>query len=340
MQTFKLWMVCTGLLILGMVFIGGITRLTGSGLSMTHWEPVTGALPPLTFQDWQILFKHYQTSPEFQKVNSFFTLADFKGIFWWEYIHRLWGRLMGVAALILLYVAFRKPLPFYDRLSVVLLLVGGGLQGGVGWWMVKSGLNSNPWVCPYRLGFHLVMALGLYTLCLQAALRHGFLSSWATVTWGKAQLYGFLTLLSLTLFWGALVAGNHAGLIYNTFPLMEGKWIPLDDPLTVKALLEHPAWIQWTHRVLALGTVVMGVKLGWRGYQQTEQSGFIVLGIGVILQALLGITTLIHHVPPLLGVAHQLGAFGVWTVGFALAYTPAFFSKRPTAPTTEREACA
>ena len=348
MQAFRRWMVCVGLLILGMVFMGGMTRLTGSGLSIVSWKPVMGALPPLTVEDWRVLFEQYQTSPEFHKVNGFFTLSDFKRIFWWEYIHRLWGRLMGVAMLAPVYLAFRTPLPFYsaanlgtrcqlyDRLSVILLLVGGALQGGVGWWMVKSGLNNNPWVSPYRLGFHLGVGLGLYTLCLQAALRHGFLRSLAVVTWGKTPIYGFLSLLSLTLFWGALVAGNHAGLIYNTFPLMAGGWTPSDEPFALKALFETPAWIQWTHRLLALLTVTWGIGLGWVGYQRTRHAGFIVLSVGITLQAVLGVATLLYHIPPLLGVMHQLGAFGVWTVGFSLGYRPTFSYPRPVVTTEGR----
>ena len=230
MQPFRRWMLCISGMLLGMILIGGITRLTGSGLSMVTWEPISGMLPPLTQSAWDVLFGQYQATPEFQKVNSFFTLTQFKTIFWWEYLHRFWGRLMGLILLIPTYIAFRTPLPLPYRWGVVGLWLGGGCQAFLGWWMVKSGLKDMPWVSHYRLSMHLIMGLVLFSLSLQLTFENPILSRKAGLLWSRYYARVVLVLLMLTIAWGGLVAGQHAGLIHNTFPLMGGavdarRWI-------------------------------------------------------------------------------------------------------------------
>lgn len=333
MRAFKRGMGLLCLMILGMVVVGGITRLTGSGLSMVTWEPVSGILPPLTQQAWEQVFQHYQATPEFQKVNAFFTLSDFKTIFWWEYIHRLWGRLIGVVLLGVTYLAFRRPLPRSCRLGVILLWVGGIAQAGLGWWMVKSGLKDNPWVSPYRLSLHLMMALLLYSISLQLV----FQKAWALPQWGQRSARCLLVLIAMTLFWGGLVAGQHAGLMYNTFPLMEGRLIP-EEGLSLSPLwlnfLENPPWVQWTHRVLALLTLTGCLTFGLKGYQVTKHRFYLLLVGGCVLQVALGVGTLLYQVPLVLAVCHQVGAFFLWAVVWRVANLP-LFSKQRSYPLSE-----
>jgi heme a synthase len=327
MPSFRRWMGCISLLILGMVVLGGITRLTGSGLSLVTWEPFSGILPPFSQEAWEHLFQQYQRSPEFQKINFSFALGDFKRIFWWEYIHRLWGRLIGLALIAPTYLAFRTPLPSRDRIKIVLLWLGGGLQALMGWWMVKSGLIDNPWVSPYKLALHLMLGLGLYSLSLDLAIGHGFLRRLQLPRAFRTHSRWVLLSLGGTLFWGALVAGQRAGLLYNTFPLMGGRWIPEDGFALVplwKNFLENPALVQWTHRVLALVTLAAILTLVVRGYRHTQHRFYWLLGLGGVLQVLLGIGTLVYQVPTELGVLHQLGAFLLWSLVWPLGCPPAF----------------
>ncbi|MGL5783980.1 MAG: COX15/CtaA family protein [Alphaproteobacteria bacterium] len=325
MLSFKRWMCCLSFLILGMVVLGGITRLTGSGLSLVTWEPFSGALPPLSQEAWEQLFQQYQTSPEFQKINFSFVLEDFKRIFWWEYIHRLWGRFMGLALLVPTYLVFRAPFSTKDRFKISLLWLCGALQALMGWWMVQSGLVDNPWVSPYKLALHLTLGLGLYSLTLDLALEHGFLKTLRFPRAFSTHSRLLLASLGVTLFWGALVAGQHAGLLYNTFPLMGGNWIPEDgfalQPLW-KNFFENPALVQWVHRVLALVSLTILISLVVRGYRHTQHHCYGLLGLGGVLQVSLGIGTLLYQVPTELAVLHQLGAFFLWSLVWPLAYPP------------------
>ncbi|MGC6516591.1 MAG: COX15/CtaA family protein [Candidatus Puniceispirillaceae bacterium] len=301
------WLYMMALLVALMVVIGGITRLTGSGLSMVEWRPLIGTLPPLSQAEWMRVFTLYQASPEYQDINYGMSLAEFKLIFFWEYFHRLWGRLLGIAfALPLAYFAYRKMIPTGYKLPLFALLLLGASQGVIGWWMVKSGLVSDPTVSQYRLATHLGMALFIYGLLLWTSFN---------LTYGKADrpsghLMGVVGIVAATIIAGAFVAGMDAGLLYNEYPLMGDGLLPveygeegLSDPF------DNPASAQFHHRWIAV-LAVIGVLSLWRRANRISairQRGALV-GIIVICQFLLGIFTLLNGVPVWLGAAHQMGA--------------------------------
>ena len=223
------WLLLCSVFVFAMVIVGGLTRLTESGLSMVDWAPITGVLPPTNDAEWQALFTRYQASPEYQKVNQHLDLEGFKGIFWLEYIHRVLGRVTGMVVLVpLLVFAARRWLSRRLVLRVVGLFALGGLQGALGWFMVKSGLVDVPRVSPYRLAAHLSLALALYGAVLWSAwdLLLGRAPA-AFVPRGARRLLGATTAAAgLTVVWGAFVAGLDAGLVYNTWPLMGDGLVP------------------------------------------------------------------------------------------------------------------
>ena len=311
-----------------MVVIGGITRLTGSGLSMVEWRPLIGWLPPLGEEQWTRTFALYQNSPQYLKVNGWMGLEEFRRIFWWEYIHRIWGRLIGLAfALPLAGFIFRGMAPRSLIPRLLLLLVLGGLQGGVGWWMVKSGLIDDPSVSQYRLTVH----LGLAFLILGALLWTGLDLVSRERRAASSSLYRHavlaMVLVSVTVLAGALVAGLHAGLIYNTFPLMAGGVLPPDyanlSPIWLNAA-ENPAAVQFHHRVAAIATVVAVISLLFRVTRSDlppnrRLPAHILAGL-VLVQAALGITTLVFVVPIDLAVAHQAGAVALFAAAVWVAH--------------------
>lgn len=298
-------------LIFMMIVIGGLTRLTGSGLSMVEWQPITGWLPPFHPQAWQRLFESYQHSPEYLKINKGMRLDEFKNIFWLEYIHRLWGRLIGLYFFLPLITACRVSA---FRSSYVPGLLGlwilGGLQGALGWYMVKSGLIDDPYVSPYRLTAHFMLAVITYALTFVMALR---VRSHATLyEQPMMSLIGIVALIGITLFYGVLVAGHHAGLIYNTFPLMDGKWIPSEiwffNPWPIN-LVANPVTVQWLHRILASLTsssIIFFILLNWsKAVTLSQRRGLIGILIFVSLQFALGLVTLLCHVPLWSALLHQ-----------------------------------
>lgn len=301
-------------LIFVMIVIGGLTRLTGSGLSMVEWRPITGWLPPFHPQDWQQLFESYQHSPEYLKINKGMTLEQFKNIFWLEYIHRLWGRLIGLYFFLPLITACRVSAFQSSYVPGLLgLWVLGGLQGALGWYMVKSGLIDDPHVSPYRLTAHFMLAVMSYALTLVMALR---VRSYAILyDQPMTSLIGIVTLIGITLFYGVLVAGHHAGLIYNTFPLMGGKWIPSEiwffNPWLIN-LVANPVTVQWLHRILAsltLLSVIFFILLNWsKAVTLSQRRGLIGMLIFVNLQFALGLVTLLCHVPLWSALLHQVCA--------------------------------
>jgi len=320
------WLKLCLVLILSMVILGGVTRLTGSGLSMVTWHP-TGMLPPLGNEQWLEEFNLYQQFPEFQKINRQMTLEGFKQIFWFEYSHRMLGRLIGLVFLLpFIYFWLRKMIKpgLTPRLIVMFLL--GGFQGLLGWYMVKSGLVSNPHVSQYRLSAHLLSAILIYGFILWTIFnlsttdKYRRLADSSVDVWRKASL-GLVTLLLVTIVSGGFVAGLKAGLIYNTFPLMGGSLIPEGigalSPWYLN-LLENMVTVQFDHRWLAVGTGILLIVWYMRGRFRFEepvlQRSFKLVGMMVIVQLLLGIATLLMQVPVLLGVLHQAGAlllFGV-----------------------------
>ena len=301
------WLFIMALLVAMMVVIGGVTRLTGSGLSMVEWRPLIGTLPPLSHAEWMRVFTLYQASPEYNDINYGMSLAEFKLIFFWEYFHRLWGRMLGIAfALPLIYFAVRKMIPAGYHKALYALLILGGFQGVIGWWMVKSGLVADPTVSQYRLATHLGMALFIYGMLLWTAFN---------MTYGRAarpsgHLMGVVGIVALTIIAGAFVAGMDAGLLYNEYPLMGDGLLPVEygeegfsDPF------ENPAAAQFHHRWIAV-LAVIGVLSLWRRARKDSaiaRRGMVV-GVIVLGQFTLGIITLLHGVPVWMGAAHQLGA--------------------------------
>jgi cytochrome c oxidase assembly protein subunit 15 len=324
-----LWLLVCCAMIFAMVVIGGVTRLTESGLSITEWRPISGVLPPLSEAEWQHAFSLYQQIPEYQQLNRGMTLATFKSIFWWEYIHRLWGRLIGVVFAVpfvwfLLRGRIRRPL--VPRLAAMLVL--GGLQGGLGWYMVESGLAQRTDVSQYRLAAHLLLALAIYSYILWTALT--LLRPRPIVAPAAEQLrphlLGLAGLLVVTLALGAFVAGLNGGMVYNSFPLMGGQFLPTDavalEPLW-RNLFENPVGAQFAHRWLAVVTVLVALALWGRGRRLALPRAVArpiahVAGMA-LLQAGLGLATLLLVVPIPLAAAHQAGAvlllsFVVWAL--------------------------
>ena len=306
-RAIAIWLFVMAFLVAMMVVIGGVTRLTGSGLSMVEWRPLIGTLPPLSQAEWMRVFTLYQASPEYNDINYGMSLAEFKLIFFWEYFHRLWGRMLGIAfALPLAYFAFRKMIPQGYKLPLLVLLFLGGMQGVIGWWMVKSGLVSDPTVSQYRLATHLGMALFIYGMLLWT----GFNLFYGKALRPSGHMMGVVTIVAITIIAGAFVAGMDAGLLYNEYPLMGDGLVPIEygeeglsDPF------ENPAAAQFHHRWIAV-LAVIGVLTLWRRANRIAhiRNRGITVGAIVLGQFTLGIVTLLNGVPVWMGAAHQLGA--------------------------------
>ena len=315
----RLWLGCMLGLILLMVAVGGITRLTESGLSMVTWEPVMGALPPLSEADWTFRFEQYRESPEYQQLRRGMTLEEFKFIFFWEYFHRLLGRLLGLAyALPLAFFWLRGWLDRGLKIKLSFGLLLGAAQGVMGWYMVKSGLVENPFVSHYRLAAHLGLAFILFAYLL--VLLCGILPVRRPATPASAAARGWAwligLLLALQIVWGAFVAGLNAGYFYNTYPLMQGHLIaPFWNQLVPfwLNLVDNPVMVQFIHRwlgALLLGATVAAWVLLRRDVTVTgaRRGALNLLTGGMIFQFLLGIATLLLAVPLALGVMHQVMA--------------------------------
>ena len=314
----RVWLAVVALLIVAMVVVGGATRLTHAGLTITEWQPIHGVIPPLTQAEWQDEFAKYQQIPEYQQLNQGMTLGEFKGIFWWEWAHRLLGRLIGVVVLVPLFALWltgRIEPRLKPRLMALFLL--GGLQGAVGWWMVKSGLSVRTDVSQYRLATHLTLATAIlaYAVWLARGLAP---SALASPRWRLRGIAGLLVgLTGLQIFLGGLVAGLDAGLSYNTWPLMDGGLVP--SGLFVQSpwwrnLFENVATVQFDHR---LGAYVL-FAIAWGHAWQARGTPYVRTAVGlallVSLQAVLGIATLLTVVPLPLALLHQLGAVSVLIV--------------------------
>jgi cytochrome c oxidase assembly protein subunit 15 len=307
------WLFATCAMLLVMVSLGGATRLTGSGLSIMEWAPLSGALPPLSHAEWEHLFDLYKQIPQYRLLHEGFGLDGFRHIFWLEWVHRLWGRLLGVVFLVPLLVFWargaltRRLLP-----RLLLLFVLGGLQGAVGWFMVASGFEADSTaVSPYRLVAHLALALALYAAVLWTGLSvaRGPARMPAPAARWLAVLAGAV---ALTILAGGFVAGTHAGLTYNTFPLMDGQLVPPGYAMLSpwpRNLFENIAAVQFDHRLLATATALLGlvtVILGWRDPRLRPPLAALAAALG--LQYALGVATLLSAVPVSLGTAHQAGA--------------------------------
>lgn len=314
--------VCCGMVFV-MALLGAITRLTGSGLSITDWNPIMGTLPPLNADAWSKAFQSYQAIPQYQVLNHGMTLEEFKGIFFWEWLHRLWGRLIGlVFALPLIGFVIRRRIDRTLGLKLVGIFAIGGLQGFIGWFMVQSGLEVRTSVSPYRLALHLFFALLVYVLMLWVGL--GLLNTKPK----KAKInhtllylgWSVLGLLAVTMIWGAFVAGLHAGEAYNTWPLMEGEVVPEAawtlQPAWINAF-ENLALVQFIHRWL--GPLTMLAIFGWiaqrwKSANTRDKIALKVLGVMAFVQVALGLSTLLSHVELILAVSHQAGAIALLTL--------------------------
>jgi cytochrome c oxidase assembly protein subunit 15 len=310
-----------------MVMLGGATRLMHAGLSIVEWRPLTGILPPLTQAGWLQEFTKYQAYPEFQQRHSWMTLTDFQFIYFMEYTHRLVGRLIGLWFVVPLVIFWRRGWLTYQikRRSLIALGVGA-LQGAMGWYMVKSGLSKDPQVSPYRLTAHLLLAVWLYSLLLWTAFQY----LWPQVQQRKEKLHVWAMVscggILLTLSYGGLVAGLKAGFIYNTFPLMNGQWLPEDwcflHPLT-RNFFENPATVQFIHRWLGIATLVIiigTVRQAIRQQSRLLQRSGILLGVIGIVQVILGVATLLLQVPPVLGILHQGTAILLFSAALSVIY--------------------
>ncbi len=348
-----IWLLVCCAMIFAMVVIGGITRLTWSGLSITEWRPVMGAIPPLSAAEWQAEFAKYQQTTQYRLMNGGMGLADFKAIFLWEYVHRLWGRLIGFVYLLpFLYFLIRRQIPARIAWPLAGIFLLGAAQGAVGWWMVKSGLADRIEVSQYRLTAHLALALVIYAATLWTAL--GLLTPslprWpgrgvtgtevgslpsppAAVRWGGGRRWrrageGLLLLVCLTIVAGGFVAGLKAGLTYNTFPLMDGRFVPAGyDELApfARNWFENVAAVQFDHRLLAETTVVAVIALWIIGQRaalpRRPRLALHLLLAAALLQVSLGIWTLLLVVPVPLGAAHQAGAVLLLTAALVFRHS-------------------
>jgi cytochrome c oxidase assembly protein subunit 15 len=318
-----IWLLVGCSMIALMVAIGGITRLTHSGLSMVTWKPVTGFIPPLNESEWINEFSKYKTSPEYIKKNYHFTLKEFKEIFFWEYIHRLIGRIIGIVFLVpFLYFLITKKIKSKKLiLNLLIMFLLGGLQGFAGWYMVKSGLVDNPNVSHYRLAIHLLLALFLFSFIYWNVLKLQFpqkeiRTSITNKIYNYSLLLLFITVLQII--YGAFMAGLKAGKMYPTYPKMGAEWMPniIFDNFKEQgfyALFDDSYTIQFVHRWLAVIVLFFSlyifylVKNKFISYKQKKSIRLLLYAI--IIQFFLGIVTILYSVPVVLGVLHQFGGF-------------------------------
>ncbi|MCF8468893.1 MAG: COX15/CtaA family protein [Sneathiella sp.] len=339
------WLALVALLVFAMIVLGGVTRLTNSGLSMTDWKPITGWLPPLSHEAWMAEFERYKAFPEYQKINHGMTLSEFQGIYAFEFAHRLLGRVIGVAffvpfVIFLLMGKIRREMA--PRLMLLFAL--GGLQGAMGWFMVKSGLVDNPDVSHYRLTAHLALASLIYAVILWTIfdlLRPpyaGYAEAHRTVRRSALLL---LALIALQIVIGGFVAGLNAGFIYTDWPLMGGSFLP-DDMFDLAPLyhnfLENPGTVQFTHRMAGYAIAIMSIWLylvsRGRDISYPARLGIAGLVTMVFIQVFLGIVTLLYVVPVPLGAAHQAG--GMLVLSFALFVVHELSVERGSAKTGQR----
>ena len=329
-----IWLLSGCILIFLMVVIGGITRLTRSGLSITEWNLIMGTIPPLNDVDWQMAYEKYQQTPEFQKINYDMPLEEFKYIFFWEFLHRFIGRMIGVVFLIpFIYFVIKKRFDSVMMKKALFLFLLGGLQGTIGWYMVYSGLQNDPHVSHYRLAMHLITAFITFgfTLWFALDLIYPYNKEYSILKKDKT-LYKLskviLAIICLQIIYGAFVAGLHAGKVYTTFPKMGDEWIAS----AINALqpmwrnfTENLAGVQFIHRTIAW-TLVLLIGMYWYvsltfNLSKRQRSAIKHLSYVLVYQFLLGVFTLIYSVPVVLGVLHQMGAFLLFTAAVYMVHS-------------------
>ncbi|MGB1087623.1 MAG: COX15/CtaA family protein [Alphaproteobacteria bacterium] len=318
-----LWLMFVCAFLAAIVLVGGLTRLTDSGLSITEWKPVTGMVPPLSVEDWQEEFSKYKQIPEYEIVNKGMSLDDFKTIFWWEWGHRFLARTVGIVFLVsFLYFLIRGRIEKAAIPRFVFIFVLGGAQGALGWFMVSSGLTERVDVSQYRLAAHLGLAIIIYGYIFWSALPYLIGRGHEGppgLAMGARLLVGLVFLQIIS---GAFVAGIHAGRVYNTWPLMDGRFIPdglFDMVPKGAAMFEDHLTAQFDHRMLAYVVLAGIAALVYAGFERRANlpkgamTSLWVLGAVALGQVVLGILTLIHVVPIGLAAAHQLGALVLFT---------------------------
>ena len=329
LRAVRWWLVTVALLIAAMVVVGGATRLTESGLSIVEWKPVTGTLPPLTQQEWSEAFDGYKKIPQYSEMNAGMTLDQFKTIFWWEWSHRLLGRFIGVAFLLpFLWFMWRGMLPSDLKRRLWVIFGLGGLQGAVGWWMVASGLTKRIEVSQYRLATHLVLALLIFAAIVWTVRRLSDRPTLLSPMRLRVTSGILLVLVFVQLYFGALVAGLRAGKVFNTWPDIDGSFIPS----SARLFFEQPWWrnlfdntltVQFEHRMMAYTLFAIAVfhlidALVSRASSAVVR-GALWLAAAMTLQATLGILTLLHEVPIPLALVHQGVAILVLTLAVVQA---------------------
>tara|TARA_B100001741_G_scaffold138486_1_gene114104 strand:- start:3479 stop:4477 length:999 start_codon:yes stop_codon:yes gene_type:complete len=314
-----LWLGIVLIAVILMVFIGGVTRLTDSGLSMVEWKPILGFFPPLSHEEWLRVFELYKNTPEYKYYNKGMELDEFKIIFFWEYFHRFWGRIIGLIFIIpFLYFIIKKRLSQKNIISLTLILTLGTFQAVIGWWMVKSGLINKPDVSQYRLAIHLSNAFVIMFLLLWLILD---------LYEGESKIKFNLTfftliLVSITIIAGSFVAGMDAGLMYNTYPLMNEKILP-DQYLTLGYLdpFENPGSAQFHHRHLGLLCLILSIFFYFKNYNKKEiRIRINVLLILILAQFFLGIFILLNYVPIIFASLHQVGAMMIFLIFISIIH--------------------
>ena len=316
-----IWLLTCCALVFAMVVVGGVTRLTESGLSIVEWQPIVGTMPPITQQDWNDLLEKYRATPQYQQINKGMSIEEFKSIFWWEYFHRLLGRLIGLVFFIpFVYFLLRKQIDRSLGIKLTGIFILGGLQGFMGWYMVMSGLVNDPHVSQYRLTAHLGLAFIIFAALFWVAL--GLLSPEKENSRSNEDMqnlrrfsFGLTALIFMMVLSGGFVAGIRAGLAYNTFPLMNGHFIPPDlfvlEPW-YRNFFDNMTTVQFDHRMIAW-ILAFSVPLFWYKSRKIELSKTTYLACNLFLlmlaiQISLGIATLLHVVPIPLAASHKGGA--------------------------------
>ena len=312
------WINVLTLMVLVLIIIGGLTRLTNSGLSMVDWKPLMGIIPPLTYQTWIEIFNNYKLTPEFQIINSKISLEEFKYIFWWEWFHRFFARFIGIVFIFpFIYFLLKKQLSKNILIILIVVFIFGLFQAIVGWWMVKSGLVDNPYVSAYRLAFHFANALIIFSILfwLSLSLFYGTNINQLRRNTTKHFFHISLILIFITIVSGSFMAGTDSGKSFNTVPLMNGQYFPEGYYLNIygwKNIFENTVAINFNHRWLAVFTFlfISSFIIFLLTYKRRENNLFSLILVLFILsiQIFLGILTLVYEVPTSFAIFHQTNA--------------------------------
>ncbi|WP_264336234.1 MULTISPECIES: COX15/CtaA family protein [unclassified Wolbachia] len=305
-----IWLFLCSFMVICMVGIGGFTRLSKAGLSITEWKPITGTLPPLSEQDWIKEKVKYEATPEYKAFNYGMSMEEFRTIYLIEYVHRLIARLTGLVFILpFIYFTLKKRIPKNAVIRLSTALLFGILQAFAGWYMVKSGLVSNPHVSHYKLALHLLLALVIFALLSYQFFDYQIKPRQTKLKVSTCYIWIILILVTVQIIFGAFVAGLNAGLIYNTFPLMDGQIVPEDlfylQPAWLN-IFENRVTVQFIHRALALLILVLTAILTIKN--ASVKPAYIML-LSVIIQIVLGVVTLLLHIPMAIAIAHQMFSF-------------------------------